>query len=234
MKKYLIIIIVSALFIASIPNTTYAESGSTQDQVSTTVINDQELNELADELDVDNTEDLDMSIDQASDEITVTTELDNPDIEATVDVSMDRETNELSITSEIEIESGVIEENSYNLIVKEIDDDNINFAMIDQETGEVFDINSSEISASVIPAIPIIVGFLARFGIKWIVKKFGKKAVKSAVKNLNKQLKKKSLGKGSTGRTTAKNLEEQIVMKSVLSNPLKGAKEILPSKKNDG
>lgn len=104
----------------------------------------------------------------------------------------------------------------------------------DQETGEVFDINSSEISASVIPAIPIIVGFLARFGIKWVVKKFGKKAIKSAVKDLNKQLKKKSLGKGSTGRTTAKNLEEQIAMKSVLSNPLKGAKEILPSKKNDG
>ncbi|MFU0789966.1 SAR2788 family putative toxin [Virgibacillus proomii] len=60
----------------------------------------------------------------------------------------------------------------------------------DQETGEVFDINSSEISASVIPAIPIIVGFLARFGIKWVVKKFGKKAIKSAVKDLNKQLKK--------------------------------------------
>jgi hypothetical protein len=36
----------------------------------------------------------------------------------------------------------------------------------------------------------------------------------------------KSLGKGSTGRTTPNNLNEQLAMKQVLSDPLKGATEL--------
>jgi filamentous hemagglutinin len=33
-------------------------------------------------------------------------------------------------------------------------------------------------------------------------------------------------GKGSTGRTEAKNLNEQLAMKQVYSNPLQGAKQL--------
>ena len=36
----------------------------------------------------------------------------------------------------------------------------------------------------------------------------------------------KIAGKGSTGRTEAKNLNEQLAMKQVMSDPLKGAKQL--------
>lgn len=34
------------------------------------------------------------------------------------------------------------------------------------------------------------------------------------------------MGRGSTGRTTPNNLQEQLAIKEVLSDPLKGAKEL--------
>lgn len=40
-------------------------------------------------------------------------------------------------------------------------------------------------------------------------------------------------GKGSTGRTEAENLNEQLAMKQVMSNPLSGAKELTNIKMND-
>ncbi|WP_169713823.1 hypothetical protein [Paludifilum halophilum] len=44
--------------------------------------------------------------------------------------------------------------------------------------------------------------------------------------NLKDLMQQKSLGRGSTGRTTPNNLNEQLAMKEVLSDPLKGAKEL--------
>ncbi|WP_442870426.1 RHS repeat-associated core domain-containing protein [Aneurinibacillus sp. Ricciae_BoGa-3] len=51
--------------------------------------------------------------------------------------------------------------------------------------------------------------------------------------NLNSLLKSKSLGRGSTGRTTANSLQEQLAMKEVLSNPLKGATRVPTKNMND-
>jgi len=74
----------------------------------------------------------------------------------------------------------------------------------------------------------------ARTVVKKVLKSAVKKALKDATKALKNQMRKKSVGKGSTGRTTPKNLEEQLAMKEVLSNPLKGAREVVKaSKMND-
>ena len=43
----------------------------------------------------------------------------------------------------------------------------------------------------------------------------------------------KSLGKGSTGRTVANSLDEQLAMKEVLSNPLDGAEHLRKFKMGD-
>ncbi len=44
--------------------------------------------------------------------------------------------------------------------------------------------------------------------------------------NVDDLINSKSLGKGSTGRTVPNNLKEQLAMKEVLSNPLKGATRV--------
>jgi peptidoglycan hydrolase-like protein with peptidoglycan-binding domain len=51
--------------------------------------------------------------------------------------------------------------------------------------------------------------------------------------NLTDLMKKKSLGRGSTGRTTPNNLDEQLAMKEVLSNPLDGATAVPTKNMND-
>jgi RHS repeat-associated protein len=51
--------------------------------------------------------------------------------------------------------------------------------------------------------------------------------------NLTDLMKKKSLGRGSTGRTTPNNLDEQLAMKEVVSNPLDGATAVPTKNMND-
>ncbi|MED5052159.1 S-layer protein, partial [Anoxybacillus rupiensis] len=68
---------------------------------------------------------------------------------------------------------------------------------------------------------------------KKAVGKVTKKVLRKGTGNLNSLLKKKSLGRGSTGRTTPNSLEEQLAMKEVLSNPLKGATRVPTKNMND-
>jgi len=67
--------------------------------------------------------------------------------------------------------------------------------------------------------------------------KIGKEVVETVVNkgtgNLTDLMKKKSLGRGSTGRTTPNNLNEQLAMKEVLSNPLDGATVVPTKNMND-
>ncbi|KXG10255.1 tRNA(Glu)-specific nuclease WapA [Anoxybacillus sp. P3H1B] len=80
----------------------------------------------------------------------------------------------------------------------------------------------------------MVSGAVAKSLVKKAVGKVAKKVLRKGTGNLNSLLKKKSLGRGSTGRTTPNSLEEQLAMKEVLSNPLAGAREVVPrSKMND-
>ncbi|MBD7906999.1 MULTISPECIES: DNRLRE domain-containing protein [Sporosarcina] len=81
------------------------------------------------------------------------------------------------------------------------------------------------------PLIIVLIYVGGRQVVKKVAKSLLKKSMKDATKALKNQMKKKSLGRGSTGRTTPNNLEEQLAMKEILSNPLKGAKEVVGKKK---
>ncbi|AUJ26531.1 SAR2788 family putative toxin [Virgibacillus dokdonensis] len=232
MKKSLIKIIIFTLLFSSLPIKILAEESSIENNnVSATKIDQQDIVEIAHELNVENSSNLEMQSLESDNDTSITTNLDNSDLEAFVEINFNHKSEELTVNSKFELEPGKEEIKNYNLFVHDVNGDDILATLIDQETGDVYNIDSTEIHASIAPAIPVLVAFLGKFGIKWLMKKFGKKAIKSAVKDLNKQLKKKSLGKGSTGRTKARNLEEQIAMKSVLSNPLKGARQVVPASK---
>ncbi|MFB1100524.1 SAR2788 family putative toxin [Terribacillus sp. JSM ZJ617] len=237
MKKLIAKLLVFTLLLSALPLNVFAESSTSEEQEQSTtaqVIQKEEVNQIAEELNVDNTDDITLTVHEEETETTVNTEMSSSDLYAAVDVVYNEELDSIVVNTEIEIEPGNLQEKSYDIIVDEASEEALKFTLVDKETGEIHNLDSTEVNASIIPAIPILVGFLARFGISWIVKKFGSKAVKSAVSGLAKQIKKKSASKASTGRQTANNLEEQIAMKSVLSNPLEGAKQVVPaSKMND-
>ena len=86
-----------------------------------------------------------------------------------------------------------------------------------------------DLGASALPFIPgsyaSKVGKATRhIDLQWLGKGTG---------NLTDLMKKKSLGRGSTGRTTPNNLDEQLAMKEVLSNPLDGTTAVPTKNMND-
>jgi hypothetical protein len=94
---------------------------------------------------------------------------------------------------------------------------------------------------SAVAAVPIAGDIFqaSRLGIKYLSDVGAVNRVIERAKSAGKQLTKgagnevKILGKGSTGRTTANNLTEQLAMKEVKSNPLAGAKELTSVKMSD-
>lgn len=81
----------------------------------------------------------------------------------------------------------------FYVFIDEIEGDDFIATFIDQETGEAYEINTIDAEASAVPAI--IVGLIARYGIKWAIKKYGKKflvktfrkhAIKQAIKKVSK------------------------------------------------
>lgn len=72
----------------------------------------------------------------------------------------------------------------YNIeFIDIIDENNFKAEFTDKDTGEKIIYNSNEVKGAIAPVIPIIIGILAKQGIKAAIKKYGKSAVTNAIKN---------------------------------------------------
>lgn len=146
---------------------------------------------------------------------------------------LDKESNEFIMDFSTEDENGELVNQTYKVFLTSLSEDEFNATLVNMDTGEILEVDSAELQASVAPVVAMLVSFLVRSGLNWIIKKYGQKAIKAAVKDVSKKIKKKSLGKGSTGRNVPKDLIEEIFMDHVLNDPLNGATEFKSIKLND-
>lgn len=157
--------------------------------------------------------------------IIVETKIDAPELNAQGTLLFDKESNEFIMDFSTEDENGELINQTYKVFLTSLSEDEFKASLVNMDTGEILKVDSAELQASIVPVVAVLVGFLVRSGLSWIIKEFGKKAIQSAVKDVAKKMAKKSLGKGSTGRQTANDLVEEIFMDHVLDNPLDGATE---------
>lgn len=199
-----------------------------------TEINSDEANQVVEDTIEDEVSDVVETMAVVDDtETIVETQIESEEISADGSLLIDNESDEITFDFSTEDEAGEVIKQTYRVILNSITEEDFNATLINVETGEVLEVDSTELQASVIPVVAVLVGFLVRWGISWVIKQFGKAALKSAVKDIGKKIAKKSLGKGSTGRQVANDLVEEIFMEHVLSNPLDGATELKSIKLSD-
>ncbi|WP_243290704.1 SAR2788 family putative toxin [Bacillus sp. FJAT-47783] len=189
MKRYLIRILVLTLMISGImPSFSSAnsseniiETGNDNVRVEESNGEEYEVN-IEEELNVDLEEDIEMKVKEVShDEVVVSTELETEDLLINTDMSIDEGTGEVTLTGTTELENGQEATQSFNVVFEEIVGTDFVATFIDRKTGESYQVNTIDAQASIAPAI--IVGLVARYGIKWAIKKYGKKFLIKTFKN---------------------------------------------------
>ncbi|MEK5040172.1 SAR2788 family putative toxin [Sporosarcina sp. FSL K6-3457] len=165
--------------------------------------------------------------------IIIETTIDAPELNAESTLLFDMESNEFIMDFSTEDENGELINQTYKVFLTSLSEDEFKAFLVNMDTGEILEVDSAELQASIVPVVAILVGFLVRSGLSWIIKEYGKTAIKSVVKDVAKKMAKKSLGKGSTGRQIAKDLVEELFMDHVLDDPLDGATEFTAMKLND-
>ncbi|WP_404450515.1 SAR2788 family putative toxin [Sutcliffiella horikoshii] len=99
--------------------------------------------------------------------------------DVSVDVVMDVDTELFTVNSEVLHEDNTVVSTIYDVVVHESEDDIFIATFVNQENGEIYDMNTTELEASALPLV--IVAAIARHGIQYAMKKYGKKAVQNAV-----------------------------------------------------
>lgn len=247
-NKTLIYSIVITLFLTyALPNNANAQSESIQEnpvnqelidliestqevtQVdadeATTIVNEIISEELSDIVETTAT--------VTEEELIVETSIEAPELTAEGTLLFNNESHEFIMDYSTEDENGEVINETYKIFLNSLSEEDFNATLVNMTTGEIIEVDSTELQASIVPVVAVLVGLLVRSGISWIIKQFGKKALQSAVKDVTKKIAKKSLGKGSTGRQAPKDLVEEIFMDHVLNNPLDGATELKSIKLTD-
>lgn len=73
-------------------------------------------------------------------------------------------------------------EKNFDIVLTEIVGEDIRAVFTDIETGEVYNVNTTEVSAAALPLVPILIRFVVKYGLKKAVKSFGKKAINRSIK----------------------------------------------------
>lgn len=200
MKKTLIRILIFTLVLSGVlPGFASAETIENKIENDTKTVGIEENTNKAYEVNVEKEfgvaleKDIEMAVEENSDEVNVTTKLEAENTNIQTDMNINQETGEITVTGIRELENGEKEINHYNVLIEEIEGTDFKATFVDQKTGEHYKISTLEAQASIVPAI--IVGVVAKFGIKWAIKKYGKKliiktfkktAIKQAIKKVSK------------------------------------------------
>lgn len=113
--------------------------------------------------------------------IELETSLETDEINIHVNTEIDIDTGDIFILSETEDEYGNIIINEYELLIEEVGNEVFKAELIDVVTGEIYTIDTTEVAASAVPLV-IIAIHVARFGLKYAIKKYGKSVVTNATK----------------------------------------------------
>ncbi|WP_233880042.1 SAR2788 family putative toxin [Virgibacillus halodenitrificans] len=152
----------------------------------------------------------------------------NVSIENNLDLNLEDE--ELVFDVEIDNETNGLKENkSFDVIITEVNGEDFKATFVDQDNGTSYNYDSTEMSASVAPLVPVIIAFAAKYGIKKLVKKYGKKlilktfrgyATKQAVKKLGSFTVKSKHLTSTGGRWAKFNTSSQSTVKKWMKEAL--------------
>ncbi|MDX8045706.1 SAR2788 family putative toxin [Gracilibacillus sp. S3-1-1] len=178
MKK----ILISLIILSFVINTATPAFANTE-VPSTDEINSYEVQEVA----TNHENDLVQEVLENKDEIVVENTLVTNDFDTSVDVILNKETENIEVHGKVEEDGIVTEVNlDVNLIEFSEEDDIFIAIFTDLETGQQYTYDSTELKASILPAVPVVVGFIVRFGVKQAVKHFGKNTLRQVSKNMAK------------------------------------------------
>lgn len=179
MKKNIIRLIILMILLSIIPNfdNVYADSNYQSDVIE---INTEEIvQEMSEDFGADIAEQLDMDAKIINKEtLIVESEIETEDFTVSTDVEYSLDDGFITV-------DGIYEDNgerftqSFDVIAHHVDGEEFIATFIDQETGEIYDINTIEAQASAWPAI--IIAIVARYGINYAIKKYGKKQVTNVI-----------------------------------------------------
>lgn len=135
---------------------------------------------------------LEMTVQEFSDEeMAITSHVESEGLEILSNMNFNVETGEMSITGDTILEDGEIITQSYSIFFHEIEGENFIATAVDHNTGEMYEVNTIEAQASVLPAL--VLGVVLREGAKWAIKKYGprllistfsKAAINAAIKKV--------------------------------------------------
>ncbi|MDR9797931.1 SAR2788 family putative toxin [Aeribacillus pallidus] len=189
MKKLILKLLIVTLSISAIlPGFASAESNENipVSDTNTVLVEDNTGVEyevdVEEELGLDLAEDIEMTATEISDEeVVVSTEVENEDTSIDTELFVNSESGEITLSGHIELENGEIITQHFDVVLQEIDGTDFIATLIDQDTGESYQLNTIDAQASVLPAV--IIGVVAKHGIKYAIKKFGKKLIVKSIKS---------------------------------------------------
>ncbi|MDP4448308.1 SAR2788 family putative toxin [Staphylococcus hyicus] len=102
------------------------------------------------------------------------------DIDLKANIQYDTYSDTMHVTGSFVDDNGSYINKNYNVLINQLKDDEFEAIFEDVNTGEVIKYNSLHAKSSAWPLI--IIAAVARYGIKYAIKKYGKKATQNAVK----------------------------------------------------
>ncbi|NMH73614.1 cytotoxin [Bacillus sp. RO2] len=173
MRKLLIKIMVFTMVLSTLPMKSNAEEVTPVQRTS------ENSSILTDTLHTEVTKETDQ-------QIVVNSKLNTQNFKASVDVHLFVESETIEVFGNVIETSGDIIDVHFDVTVIESKDEHFVAIFHDKATGEDYVYNSKEVNASILPAIPIIVAFIARAGVQKAIQHFGKNTLREIAKNMTK------------------------------------------------
>lgn len=115
----------------------------------------------------------------ADDTAVIETQIESEDVQINSSLELNLETAEMTIDTELKNEVGEVFTKSFDIVVTEVSGEDFTAHLTDIETGEIYEINTAEVSASWYPLVVIAIA-VARHGISYAIKHYGDDVVKKA------------------------------------------------------
>ncbi|TKI67726.1 MafB-like protein [Lysinibacillus mangiferihumi] len=180
MKKFLIKLIVITMLISLVPSVDPLKSYA-NDEANTIEYNTIEVeNEILQELGIDDTEQLDLHVEEDNDLVTVYTDINTTDVHVSTIIYYDTITDSILLYGTVE-EDGEKISHEYEVIVHTNEGQDFLATFVDQSTGDIYDIDTLEAQSSALPFV--IIAAVARYGISYAITRYGKKAVTNAIRS---------------------------------------------------
>lgn len=213
MKKNLICSIIIAVFLAYVP-TGFVAAQENENNLSEPIYITSDFQDdfyqqaekivLDEEYDIASNDEVKTTLTTDGEIKTVESTLDTGEVYIESTLNYNEEDGEMIVTASLQDEYGNDIEKTFSIIILSVNGDDINAIFTDQETGEEYSVNTEEMTASVWPLVGVLIGFVAKQGLKAAIKKWGPSVVKGMIKNSEKVARAvaKELGYSETNYTS--------------------------------